>query len=446
LETSGIPTLQPTTAIPSHKPSPRPSHYPTPKPTSTAKPTRIPTYVQFDPTPQPTDDPTPLPTPEPTPRPTFKPTESPTYRAFFPTPLPTPAPTPGTLKPTPSPTDTPTYLPGNPTPEPTEYPTKFPTPDPTRKVFPNPTHNPTPAPSVNGQPVAPTPKPSTNYPTSSPTYRSLVITWRQFQNIQAPCMMAATFNTDTDYQRTFKEAIAATMSGVGYEDITINLVTTLKSSVSYSCVRRRQLQEEEGESRRRLLEFQAFNVPTAAPTLSSIFTSKSTQFLNDLSSEIEESRRYLEELYLMTDDTPTFAPTPVNASEPTNSPTLRPTRSPTRVPTYRPGAPTPAPTNSPTIKPTNKPTKAPTLSPTPGAEVETGIGISYNVTIPLERYDTSDAEALYTYLHSQFQTTPVPVKQVVLQEVPIAEKKTKKTYTKKPVAKPVETHDTVDLS
>jgi hypothetical protein len=95
-------------------------------------------------------------------------------------------------------------------------------------------------------------------------------------------------------------------------------------------------------------------VPTAAPTVSSIFTSKPTQFLNDLSSEIEESRRYLEELYLMTDDTPTFAPTPVNASE-----------------------------------------------PTPGPEVETGIGISYNVTIPLERYDTSDAEALYTYLHSQ---------------------------------------------
>jgi hypothetical protein len=52
----------------------------------------------------------------------------------------------------------------------------------------------------------------------------------------------------------------------------------------------------------------------------------------------------------------------------------------------------------------------------------------------------------YTYLHSQFQTTPLPVKQVVLQEAPIAEKKPKKTYTKKPVAKPVETHETVDLS
>ena len=52
----------------------------------------------------------------------------------------------------------------------------------------------------------------------------------------------------------------------------------------------------------------------------------------------------------------------------------------------------------------------------------------------------------YTYLHSQFQTTPLPVKEVVLHEAPIAEKKIKKTYTKKPVAKPVEIHETVELS
>ena len=52
----------------------------------------------------------------------------------------------------------------------------------------------------------------------------------------------------------------------------------------------------------------------------------------------------------------------------------------------------------------------------------------------------------YAYLQSQFQTTPLPVKEVILQEAPIAEKKPKKTYTKKPVAKPVEVHETVELS
>jgi len=52
----------------------------------------------------------------------------------------------------------------------------------------------------------------------------------------------------------------------------------------------------------------------------------------------------------------------------------------------------------------------------------------------------------YTYLHSQFQTTSLPVKEVLLHEVPMAEKKPKKTYNKRPVAKHVETHETVDLS
>lgn len=56
----------------------------------------------------------------------------------------------------------------------------------------------------------------------------------------------------------------------------------------------------------------------------------------------------------------------------------------------------------------------------------------------------------YAYLQSQFQTTPLPVKEVVLHEAPVTEKKPKKTYTKKPVAKPVakpvEVHETVELS
>ena len=56
----------------------------------------------------------------------------------------------------------------------------------------------------------------------------------------------------------------------------------------------------------------------------------------------------------------------------------------------------------------------------------------------------------YLYLQSQFQTAPLPVKEVVLQEAPIAEKKVKKPYTKKPVvkpvAKPLEIHETVELS
>ena len=121
-------------------------------------------------------------------------------------------------------------------------------------------------------------------------------------------MMAEIFGSNLWYQRTFIEAIVASMDGVIKEDIIINFFFTLKSSASYTCGRRKQLHEDNNESSRKL------NVPIVS---------------------------------------------------------------------------------------TKKPTRRPTLSPTPGVEVETGIAVSYNVTIPIDRYNTDDGLALYTLLYRQ---------------------------------------------
>jgi len=101
----------------------------------------------------------------------------------------------------------------------------------------------TPAPTKVGQTNRPSSHPSSSSPTLNPTGSRSIITWAQWQNVQQYGLDANTFQNSTSAIYAFKSAIASTMPGVGAENVVINLVKTLTTTVSTAKHVRRSLQD-----------------------------------------------------------------------------------------------------------------------------------------------------------------------------------------------------------